>query len=558
MDDNRFDGQRSECATISVISSDAPIQIESAPKIASVWLSVITVGLSNFSIQYNFGSIAIALLMMSTAVCTQDDIDLCRKGIQQSWVQGTSSSVVFLGAVLGQLVMGSLGDIIGRSQALLVTMSIATGAAALQALAPAGSPRDIYTIIIIFRFFLGVGVGGIYPLSAIKAVEDSAAEENKSSSNDSMKYSKKAVASGKGFFWQIPGMMAPYVVSYILTFSILSIDTQWRLTLGLGAIPSGLAVLCLAMEFRLMRRQQSLVIKTNVSDVIADCRNRNLSLDIIPSPHCENSVINIERGTQQPVVSKPSLNNIMSLIFRNPTIQRKLLATGMCWFLFDVVNYGIGLIAPEILAEITHDIGDITSKASIRKLSSLTLSTMALSIPGIFVTIAFLPRFGIKWMQVVGFAITGCFCLLLGICFQPMRDDVQGLFAIYCLLSVAMSIGTGISTYTMPALLFESNVRATFNGISAAMGKVGAVLGSYSFGIIARSSSYGYTIVMVLCFVLSAVSSILSQLCIDLPPHQPNVSQNNSEPSSSNDAKEKRSSEIEIRNIIHSRDGTLS
>jgi hypothetical protein len=40
----------------------------------------------------------------------------CKAGHQESWVVGTSSAVIFVGAVIGQLSMGYLGDVLGRSE----------------------------------------------------------------------------------------------------------------------------------------------------------------------------------------------------------------------------------------------------------------------------------------------------------------------------------------------------------------------------------------------------------------------------------------------------------
>ena len=143
---------------------------------------------------------------------------------------------------------------------------------------------------------------------------------------------------------------------------------------------------------------------------------------------------------------------------------------------------------------------------------------MGLSVPGIILTILLLPLKGIKWLQVFGFSITALFCLLLGSLFRPLADDTTGLFVLYCLLSVSMSVGVAVATYTLPALLFEKEIRTTFNGICAAMGKVGAVVGSYSFGGIAHSGSFGYAAVMLICFALSAAAAGLSHVYVDLPP----------------------------------------
>lgn len=343
------------------------------------WLSTFIVAFSNFSIQYNFGSIAIALLVMSNAVCTEKSHpELCRRGIQASWVQGTAASVVFVGAVVGQLSMGVLGDTIGRGPAMLATMSISFVAALLQAVAPRGQPDDIYALIILFRFFLGVGVGGIYPLSATKAVEDNARaaaaaggkegeDERDDAAPSHASTSSGAVASAKGFFWQIPGMMGPYAVSYMLTYSPLSTDAKWRLLLGVGAIPSGIAVLLAALEMRLLQptplpglglglaktrplaeaadtyAESEAEIDTRLPSGVAEHAGRldradeagkAGGADVIPPPRPADS---------SDAAGKLSVARVWALL-RTAAIQRKLLGTGACWFVFDVVSYGIGLL----------------------------------------------------------------------------------------------------------------------------------------------------------------------------------------------------------------------
>ncbi len=59
---------------------------------------------SNFSVQYNFQAISIALLVMSETVCTSTEAD-CIAGTQKEWVTSTASAVVFIGAILGQLTV---------------------------------------------------------------------------------------------------------------------------------------------------------------------------------------------------------------------------------------------------------------------------------------------------------------------------------------------------------------------------------------------------------------------------------------------------------------------
>jgi hypothetical protein len=56
----------------------------------------------NFSVQYNFQAISVALIVMASTVCTTDD-GSCKDGDQSSWVTSTATATVFIGAITGQL-----------------------------------------------------------------------------------------------------------------------------------------------------------------------------------------------------------------------------------------------------------------------------------------------------------------------------------------------------------------------------------------------------------------------------------------------------------------------
>ena len=118
-------------------------------------LTTVITSLSNFSVQYNFNSIPIALIVMSVSVCSSTPSN-CLLGQQASWVYVSSTALTFVGSIIGQLSMGYIGDVIGRSRGLLLTMAIAALSALLSGAAPSGSPDAIYAVIIVFRFFIGM------------------------------------------------------------------------------------------------------------------------------------------------------------------------------------------------------------------------------------------------------------------------------------------------------------------------------------------------------------------------------------------------------------------
>ena len=124
------------------------------------------VGCANFAAQYNYNSITLALLMLERA---GKDVP--------TWATSSLSSVIFLGSIFGQLSLGYLGDAIGRNVGLALTLVFIIAGAFLSAAAwdyETEPSTSVYVAIILSRFVLGVGVGGVYPLSATAAFKDRA------------------------------------------------------------------------------------------------------------------------------------------------------------------------------------------------------------------------------------------------------------------------------------------------------------------------------------------------------------------------------------------------
>ena len=135
--------------------------------------------------------------------------------------------------------MGFIGDYLGRNTGLAFTMAIATIGSLLSAAAPTGDAATVYAMIISFRFLMGVGLGGVYPLSAVKSAEDASQGKGKVNS----------LSASWTFFWQMPALTAPWLLAYIISYSTNITTSQfWRLILGIGAISSGLVVLGLLYE----------------------------------------------------------------------------------------------------------------------------------------------------------------------------------------------------------------------------------------------------------------------------------------------------------------------
>ena len=349
---------------------------------------------------------------------------------------------------------------------MIFTLSIAAFSAIASAILPMGDANSVYTILLTFRFFLGIGVGGVYPLSATKAAEDAAYGDSGKSNNRS---------AARSFFWQAPGSMVPWLLALVIVPTSMSSDSEWRFLLAAGAIPVLMAISLCFYELRLHRIRKEKHEEKNVSVPVG-----------------------------------PSVFELLA----DADMLKKLIGTGGAWFIFDVCYYGVGLFGGQILASLkTTDDDDITSDKSVVLISWQQAVALGCGIPAYLSTNYCIKRWGMKLTQSVGFVITSVCFIIMAVSFYPLKhDSPETLYFFYCLLLFSLCFGPNVTTYVLPASVYEKEVRATMNGVSAAAGKLGAVVGAYFFGAVA--SIIGYPAVMVMCSALSLVGAIITHYYI--------------------------------------------
>ena len=117
-------------------------------------------GIANFGVQFNFSSISVAILLMDLIY-----------GQVPSWGSSDMASSIFIGCIIGMIYMGRLGDSIGRDRAMAVSVTIALLGALFSAVCSWGSETSVLSLLTVWRAVLGLGIGGIYPLSSALAYE---------------------------------------------------------------------------------------------------------------------------------------------------------------------------------------------------------------------------------------------------------------------------------------------------------------------------------------------------------------------------------------------------
>jgi MFS transporter, PHS family, inorganic phosphate transporter len=150
--------------------------------------------------------------------------------VQQSFI----SAAVILGMMVGQILFGNLGDTLGRKHALTVTLLVcasgAIGSAAF-VFATAKGP-SISAQLACWRFLLGIGAGGVYPLSAVIAKESVLLRRQSTPDDYTESTAVAIVFSMQGF-----GYLASPLLMTLLVALPISTAAIWRLQLGLGALP---------------------------------------------------------------------------------------------------------------------------------------------------------------------------------------------------------------------------------------------------------------------------------------------------------------------------------
>lgn len=104
----------------------------------------------------------------------------------------------------------------------------------------------------------------------------------------------------------------------------------------------------------------------------------------------------------------------------------------------------------------------------------LIILTCAGSIPGYWTAVFTIDTFGRKPLQIIGFLfLTIIFCIL-GFGFHHLSKG--SFLALYIIGNFFFNAGPNTTTFIVPGECFPTRYRATGHGVSAAMGKIGAII----------------------------------------------------------------------------------
>ncbi len=136
---------------------------------------------------------------------------------------GLINSITLISAFVGAFLFGRIADKFGRKKIYGLEAALMV----VGALASAFAPNVL--LLVIFRFILGIGVGGDYPVSAVLMSEFS----NRRSRG-------RLVALV--FSMQALGTISGYIAGLSLLSTGMNEDYVWRIILALGAVPAAVVL----------------------------------------------------------------------------------------------------------------------------------------------------------------------------------------------------------------------------------------------------------------------------------------------------------------------------
>ncbi len=369
-----------------------------------------------------------------------------------------------VGTLIGQLFFGYLADRYGRKKMYgieLMIILIGTIGSALSSNLQSGF--SVFAVLGLWRIFMGIGIGGDYPLSAIITAEFATTKHRGAM--------MAAVFAMQGFGILVAATVA---IIFLLIFKNLvnkdvnNLDHVWRLCIAFGVIP------CLAaIYFRLTipeTPRYTMQVENNMEKAVNDVKFITTG---------EKVIQDVATNDQQPQETKASWQDFKKHFGQWKNLK-VLLGTSISWFALDVGFYGINLNTGIIVEAIGYsgslekdNVWDVLFKNSVGNIIIALMGT----VPGYWFSVGLIEILGRKKIQIIGFVFLGVILLVLGVAYEQIKHTSIALFIVlFTLMQFFQNFGPNTTTFIIPGEVFPTRYRSTAHGISAAMGKLGAII----------------------------------------------------------------------------------
>ncbi|GFN20015.1 plasma membrane permease, mediates uptake of glycerophosphoinositol and glycerophosphocholine [Aspergillus tubingensis] len=354
------------------------------------------------------------------------------------------SNALLVGEVIGQIVIGLTCDYMGRKAAMVFTTLMIVIGGILATASHGVTINGMFWMLTVSRGIIGFGTGGEYPASSVSASE---------TANDlTLKQRGPAFIMVTNFPLSFGGPFA--VLVFLIVFSACQqshYSTVWRVCFGIGCIWP------LSVFYFRWRMLNSALYR---------------------------------RGAIKKRVP-------YGLVIRY--YWKSLIGTCGAWFLYDFVTFPNGVFSASIISS-------VVGNDSILKTGEWQLLLGAISLPGVFLGALFCNKLGRKNVMMIGFGGYLIFGLIIGCAFEKITKIIPLFVVFYGLMQSSGNFGPGNMLGLLSSELYATGVRGTCYGLSAAVGKAGAAIGTQAFTPIEDNLGKKWT------FIIAAICGIVGIL----------------------------------------------
>ncbi|KAK6164508.1 hypothetical protein DH2020_001372 [Rehmannia glutinosa] len=442
--------------------------------------AIIIAGMGFFTDAYDLFCISLVTKMLGRIYYHVDGSP--KPGSLPPNVSAAVNGVALIGTLAGQLFFGWLGDKMGRKKVYGVTLMLMCVCSIASGLSFGHEPKTVMATLCFFRFWLGFGIGGDYPLSATIMSEYA----NKKTRGAFI----AAVFAMQGF-----GILAGGIFGMILSSAFEAkfkapayevdpigstapqADYVWRIILMAGALPAMMTFYSRS-KMPETARYTALVAK-DAKQAAADM----------------SKVLNMDIEAEQPKVEQIEKKKGSYGLFSKEFLSRHglhLLGTASTWFLLDIAFYSQNLFQKDIFSAIGW-IPPAKTMSAIQEVFTIaraqTLIALCSTVPGYWFTVALIDVIGRFAIQLIGFFFMTVFMFALAFPYNHWTkpDNRIGFVVMYSLTFFFANFGPNATTFVVPAEIFPARLRSTCHGISAAAGKLGAIVGAFGFLYLAQN-----------------------------------------------------------------------
>ncbi len=373
---------------------------------------------------------------------------------------GLLGSASAMGMAVGAAVAGTVSDRWGRRTVITFTLVLYGVGSAISGIAPN------FTLLLLFRFLTGLGLGGELPAASTLVSEFSPAKAR----------GRMVVLLESFWAW---GWIAAALIAYLLIPVY-----GWRIGFFLGGIPA----LYAAYLRRNIPESPRYLEQTGRYEE-ADKIVRKMEQQAGISSDIENS----GAGYREKKPKGVRLTELWSRVYIRRTLMLWIL-----WFGINFGYYGFVLWTPTLL---------VGKGFSLVKGFEFTLIMSLAQLPGYYSSAYLIEKIGRKAVLAVYLAGTAISAYFFG-----QSATISAILVFGCLLYF-FSLGAWGAVYAYTPEVYPTRVRGSGTGWAAAIGRIGAITAPYIVGLVyetyGKQTGFTYVFIM-LTTVFAAVAAVIA------------------------------------------------